>query len=58
MYVGTSENVNNFFLYHCLINRDFYDKKEVFVNVKQGDKWKVFKKKNRKQLNQLPNIVP
>lgn len=44
MYVGTSENVNNFFLYHCLINRDFYDMKEVFVNVKQGDKWKVFLK--------------
>ena len=45
MYVGTFESVNNFFLYQCLINRDFYDKKEVFVNVKQGDKWKVFKKK-------------
>lgn len=44
MYVGTSEKVNSFFLYQCLINRDFYDKKEVFVNVKQGDKWKVFKK--------------
>jgi len=38
MYVGTFESVNNFFLYQCLINRDFYDKKEVFVNVKQGDK--------------------
>lgn len=40
--------------------QDFYDKKEVFVNVKQGDKWKALKKKKIKTAPKrytLPNLI-